>query len=273
MTNPVTGAVIAETPAVPKRPVLREIADATSPTGTRLVTVEEAVGAAGPPRQEFRMETITDPGGGTRTIMVRGRPGGTSAEAPVSKPTQSKLEQGITTATNQLDRLGQIRENLDESFLNLPEQIKQGGLALAERMGITLSPEQRSDLTKFTRFRTSTLRNLNRLLNELSGAAISPAEAKRLQAELPTTDDSPSQFIAKIQDAEEAVQAAITRNQQLLESGVESLEFDKRGEIVGAPELEIFMLLEEERGTVEAGMAPTDLSGVSDDELLEMLAR
>ncbi len=258
VVNPITGETIAEGRAPSE--TLREVADPTSPTGTRLVPLSEASGMAGPPRQEFRMESRINPATGeTETIMVRGRPGKVEAEGSVSSTTRGKLEQSITQATTALGRIGRISENLNDEFLRLPEQIRMRGAAFAERLGAELDPETKEGLKRFTRFKTSTLSNLNRTLNELSGAAISPAEARRLEDELPTMSDSPSEFRAKVAEIEGSIQAAIRRNQQLLARGVTNLEFDRSGEIRGSdiPTLEEFMLMEERPSTTAASMGGT----------------
>ena len=148
-----------------------------------------------------------------------------------------------------------------------------------------LGPETQQQIRDFTRFRTNTLQNLNRTLNELSGAAVSPAEAARLKAELPTESDSPTEFLAKTENIERQLEAAIARNQQLLESGVTSLRTNREGEIVNAPSLEEFMMRQEREaqnvsretqppqgGTVAAGIrAPTgNFSQMSPQDLLNV---
>ncbi len=256
--NRLSGEISVEgKPVTPGRPI--EVADPNSPTGTRFVSQAEALGMSGPPRSETRLETVTGPEGETRTTFVRGRPGKAEAAETVTSGTKGKLEQSITQATTALGRIGRISENLNDEFLRLPEQIRMRGAAFAERLGAELDPETKEGLKRFTRFKTSTLSNLNRTLNELSGAAISPAEAKRLEGELPTMSDSPSEFRAKVAEIEGSIQAAIRRNQQLLARGVTNLEFDRSGEIRGSdiPTLEEFMLMEERPSTTAASMGGT----------------
>lgn len=260
--NNLTGEISVEgKPIAPGRPI--EVADPTSPTGTRFVSQAEALNMAGPPRAETTFQTVTGPDGETRVTFARGRPGSGKAEESVSSTTRGKLEQSITQATTALGRIGRISENLNDEFLRLPEQIRMRGAAFAERLGAELDPETKEGLKRFTRFKTSTLSNLNRTLNELSGAAISPAEAKRLEGELPTMSDSPSEFRAKVAEIEGSIQAAIRRNQQLLARGVTNLEFDRSGEIKGSdiPTLEEFMLMEERPSTTAAGMGSTSAGG------------
>jgi len=249
LVNPVTGEVIAE--GGPRAMALREIADPSSPTGTRLVPVAEAAGKPGPPGSSERFETITTPDGRTITRLVRGRGAGAGGEAAeLTKPTTTSLEKNIVQANERLARIRNIRESFDPAFLNLPNQMFTKGAAMAERFGVELGPETKQRVAEFTEFRTNTLQNLNRTLNELSGAAVSPAEAERLKAELPTETDSPTEFAAKVQNIERQLEAAIARNQQLLEGGVRELKFGKNGEILNAPSLEEFMVRQDEQQNV-----------------------
>ena len=232
------GQLVATVPQARKEPKIVEVQDPNDPTKTMFVTPSQALsgGFAGVPRSNFTVETVTDPSTGqTRTILTRGSGAGTASGSGLGKSTVGKLEQGITQATTQLDRLQQIRQGFNTRFLELPEQLRQKGLGALEKLGFDVGPENRAQMRQFTRFASSATRNLNRLLNELSGAAVSPAEAKRLTAELPTLKDSPSQFLAKMEDAEASIAAAVRRNQELLARGVENLEFNARGEVSNAP--------------------------------------
>ena len=225
---------------------LVKVFDPDSPTGSRLVTRAEAVGMAAPRGSNETIETFTNPDGTQGFRVVRGSGGTpTGGGEGLTKPTTTSLEKDIVQANERLSRIRNIRESFDPAFLNLPNQVFTKGAALAERFGVELGPETKQKVAEFTEFRTNTLQNLNRTLNELSGAAVSPAEAERLKAELPTETDSPTEFASKVANIEAQLEAAIARNQVLLEGGVRNLQFGKNGEILNAPSLEEFMLRQE----------------------------
>jgi hypothetical protein len=80
-----------------------------------------------------------------------------------------------------------------------------------------LSSEDTRGLLDFAKFQSRTIGNLNRVLNELSGAAVSPPEAVRIRAEMPDPGsgwfdgDDPISFQAKQERVLEDANAALAR--------------------------------------------------------------
>lgn len=83
----------------------------------------------------------------------------------------------------------------------------------------SLSPADRKALREFSTWQARTYANLNQYLHDLSGAAITPQEAVRLQAALPSVDDDPVNFRAKLDDVIAQTQEAIARYEMQMGQG------------------------------------------------------
>jgi hypothetical protein len=116
------------------------------------------------------------------------------------------LDKKTIDATNHIARLKTIEQGFDPKFLEIPTRLKMLGSSWGAKTGIAglrPNPEQAQDLYRYADFRRSTIENMNRMLNELSGAAVSPQEAERLRASQPDAGtgvfdgDDPVSFQAK----------------------------------------------------------------------------
>lgn len=128
-----------------------------------------------------------------------------------------------------LSRLDSIASGFNPEFLTLEGQIRQDLNAFRERalesIGIgELSSAERQSLAEFTAFKRDTTNNLSRFVQELSGAAVTEQEARRLAQSLPTLDDGPTEFQAKLQGAIRDAQRALARNNYALTQGLNPLD-------------------------------------------------
>lgn len=89
-----------------------------------------------------------------------------------------------------------------------------------------LSDENKALVGDFANYRAGAIDNVNRLLNELSGAAVSPQEATRLRESMPDPGDGifggddPVSFKAKIDRVVDYVDKALVRYQFIQEMGM-----------------------------------------------------
>lgn len=141
----------------------------------------------------------------------------------VTGPTANKLQETIVGASDQLDRLNNIGRGFDKQFLEVPGRFKGAKLKIKDMAGGLLgdmTPQEKEYLTAFATFRADAGKNLSLILNQLSGAAISPAEGERLKKGIPNEDDSPTEFKAKYKSAVKDASRAIMRANWALTAGV-----------------------------------------------------
>ena len=93
--------------------------------------------------------------------------------------------------------LNEVHDSFDVNMLKTIPQMTAGLAAKGEKLGLPIGEALQGDIESYYKMRAQVSTFTNKFLNELSGAAISESEAKRLEQQLPTMADSPSEFIAK----------------------------------------------------------------------------
>lgn len=139
----------------------------------------------------------------------------------LDKGARGEVDKGIVGSINHLARLQEIEQGLDRRYLDVGFRAKMQALAVSEKAGSKLSPEQTEDLQRYTAFRARSIRNMNTLLKEISGAAVTEQEFERIKLQEPDagtggwTDfikgDSYGQFLGKLKEAQSSVKLAIAR--------------------------------------------------------------
>jgi hypothetical protein len=138
-----------------------------------------------------------------------------------TKPVTTDLQTTMLSTQNQLDALSTIGRTFDPNYLQLPEKLIQAGLAGAESLGVTLSPEQAARVQSFTNFRSNAIGAFNQYIKSITGAAMSQKEAERIQkAFINAEKDSPSQFIGKYRSTVKEILGVRKRAQQALQFGL-----------------------------------------------------
>lgn len=123
-----------------------------------------------------------------------------------------------TDLRSQAARLRAIDQMLQENPDMIDQSLTFGGdmrrrwLTLKERFGAELSGDQAEYLTDATQLRQTVLRNVNRTIQEITGAQMGEQEANRIRGELPDINDSPTTFRAKLSNAMNMVRMDIARN-------------------------------------------------------------
>lgn len=105
--------------------------------------------------------------------------------------------------------LGRL-ESIDQQLAENPEllegmtfsgNLRRQGLAFWERLGFDLSDDSEEYLSDQTSFRQSILRNINRTIQEVTGAQMGEQEARRIRAEMPDVTASPTEFRTQLSNA------------------------------------------------------------------------
>lgn len=148
----------------------------------------------------------------------------TGGGGQLSKAATTQIDKDEIAATNSVATLDAIKKSYDQKYLNIPNRIKLWGKDLAAKFG-EISPEDQADLKGYAQFRQSAWHNLNRVLKDLSGTAVTENEMERQLLDLPnpgqgiTDGDSPPDFEAKLKGAIAFQHSAIARARFLRSQG------------------------------------------------------
>jgi hypothetical protein len=150
------------------------------------------------------------------------------ANAGLGKEARNEVDKKEINTGEYIARLNSIKTKYDPSFQQIENRL---GLKWAEWMDSfkagqkAVSPEQRTALAKFSQYRQEALANMNQYIKEITGAAMTDAEAKRIIAALPNPGqglfdgDSPTVFKAKLDNALKSSQLAVVRYRYLRSNG------------------------------------------------------
>ncbi len=148
----------------------------------------------------------------------------TGGGGQLSKAATTQIDKDEIAATNSIATLDSIKQSYDAKYLNIPNRVKLWGKDLTAKFG-ALSQEDQADLKGYAQFRQSAWHNLNRVLKDLSGTAVTENEMQRQLLDLPnpgkgiTDGDSPPDFEAKLNGAIKFQRSAIARARYLRSQG------------------------------------------------------
>ncbi len=148
----------------------------------------------------------------------------------LQNPTSAKIEEKLLNSTEALSRVKSIQTSFKPEYLQLGTRLGAATSSMKDFIGVKLSPEETAQLSDYTGFKRASVDNMNRLLNELSGAAVSPAEGKRIEASQPSAGtgvfdgDSPVVFKRKMDDVTKQMQHATLRYNYALRNGMNPLK-------------------------------------------------
>lgn len=155
-------------------------------------------------------------------------------QGQMGKAAQNQIEEKTLNNAAMLARLGDIGKRFDPKFLEIPTRMKMLGASWSAKAGAQLggklSTEQQGELSRFASFKSASVNNLNTILKELSGAAVTPQEYERLKNDVPQAGtgifdgDDPVSFKAKLDRAQQTARAAIARYNFMRSKG---LNFDR----------------------------------------------
>ena len=172
---------------------------------------------AGPPKQSGGLQMELDENGRLVGFSMGG--GG------MTNTSRSKVEEKALNAQGMLSRLDQIRDSFDPKFQTWGGKVRIAAIQAKASSGLDVSSDEQKQLEDVARFKVAAFNNMNRVLNELSGAAISPQEAERLKQELPNPGtglfdgDDPITFKAKMDAVDNQIREAIRLYDTQLQRG------------------------------------------------------
>jgi len=181
------------------------------------------------------------------TIIRTGVKHGQKATKPVKTDVQKKsLEANATYA----DLKNTVRQ-YDDKYLMGRDKVKYFTNAFKEKWSIgDVSSEEKKDLREYTKFKRDSIATLNNYIKQITGAAMSNEEAKRLMKGMPNPGvklfdgDSPTEFKAKMDGVMQSLDRVIARNNYVNKYGLKSFKdigldqmdgiIDNRGEEIEA---------------------------------------
>ena len=191
----------------------------------------------------------------------------------VTTATQGSMEQQLLAAEDTLQQLNTMAETVAAENTTWPQQMYTGVLGFLDNLDPRLiGPESREQLQQQAVARQNTLVYMNEVLSTLAGSAVSASELSRIREGLPTLEDSPSEFQAKLQNSIGLTRATVQRIQDSL-GGTPLGEGDVTG--VQSPVLPANQQPGVEGGAVSQvmdflSMSADQLRGLSQDQVYEV---
>ena len=199
---------------------LQEVFDPSSPTGTRLVPRSQAAGQPGKPSSRG-MEIYGYDQEGRPLMRMGGRamPGEAATLKP-STATVNAMQKELVGIQGDLQGLREIQRQFRPEFATLPTELATKWTDLKERAGLDVSAKDRQLLQDYTTWEVTTAESFNRYVNRLSGAAVSPHEARRLEMGRPRAGQGPTKFRAALKQTMRLGRLAAARLAYSLKNGL-----------------------------------------------------
>jgi hypothetical protein len=185
--------------------------------------------------------SITQDAEGRPVIQIGGK-----ERAKLTRGTETDVQKKLLEANATYSDMKAIVGKIEDRFLEIPTRIGTKITALKEKWGMDVSREDRQELKDYTDFRREAISSLNAYIKQITGAAMSELEAKRLMKAMPTPGlglmdgDSPTEFKTKLNGVMESLDRVIARNNYVAKHGLASFEdvgldqmdgiIDRRGE-------------------------------------------
>jgi hypothetical protein len=181
--------------------------------------------------EEYDPETKTwhELGRGSRVQKVEQRTG------ELDKKTGSDLREKFFNAQEGLGRLQAIGQTFDPTYLTLGGKAKAMKAKWQDFITGDISPEDRQYLTGYTEWASNAYDNLNRYIKEITGAAMTNAEAGRITKSLPNPEsDSPTEFQTKYTTVVKQLRRAVARTRFALtmEKPIENFSLDALDSVI-----------------------------------------
>jgi hypothetical protein len=154
-----------------------------------------------------------------------------AAQGALGKEASNELDKKQLNATEQFARLKSIEEKFKPEFMDIETRVGMRFDRLIDSFKAgTLSPEKQKQLGDYAVFRATALDNLSQYIKEITGAAMTDAEAKRITASLPDPGqgvfdgDNKTDFAAKLKMRINDVKLSFARYNYLRKKGFNNVE-------------------------------------------------
>lgn len=190
--------------------------------GGRAVPTEDA--------QQWAMNALTlnDPGLRAAATQVLKDIERSKDVGGLDRAAKAEVEKTMVSQANHVARLNDMASRFDPKWLTWSERGRMWITGLVDKATGRLTEAQQDELGKYTQFRAITAANLNTLLKELSGAAVTQQEYDRLRMAEPSGGsggifdlidaDSPEQYRNKLIASLTGAKMAIARANWLRQS-------------------------------------------------------
>lgn len=158
------------------------------------------------PNTAAQNQRLSERKAGATSVNVQNNP------VPLGKAAETKVDEGLLDTSATLMRLNGIRKQYKPEWSEFSTQAGMKLNQLGEKyLGVNIAPATKEKFKQYTQWRQKATTNLNLTIKALTGAAMSETEAQRIISTLPTPDDSPSEFQAKLDGAEQETKMALAR--------------------------------------------------------------
>lgn len=151
-----------------------------------------------------------------------------STSPDLAKPALNALQEKQLNSTEQYARLKGIEQSWKPEYQTIEARLGFKWNSLLDKFSSTrnsLTPQQRQDLASYSANRAEALNNLNQYIKEITGAAMTIAEAERIKKAQPNPGegifdgDSPIEFEAKMKNSIRMSKMALARYNYLVRNG------------------------------------------------------
>jgi hypothetical protein len=142
----------------------------------------------------------------------------------LGKTGANKIDLKQIDAINHVSRLNEVGATMKPEYLQIPTRLGMAWSGIKAKFG-QIPPKEQNDLKAYATARRDAVNNMSRLLNELSGAAVSPQEYQRIIKTQPDAGiglfdgDDPVSFQGKLEGARKEQYRAIARYNYLRQRG------------------------------------------------------
>ncbi len=182
--------------------------------------------------------TIQMPDG---TVLRMGKGGGEGLSSGLQKPTQNKVEADLLNIGRQISQVNAVENGFKPEYQTFGTRLRGMWAEGRDKLGLGMSANEKVQQEGFINYRANASRLLAETLRDMSGAAITESEAKRLQSYIPTPGtglmdgDSPVQAQTKIKNFRQQAELAQARLNYVRKNGfsIENVPLDNMRGIMG----------------------------------------
>lgn len=148
-----------------------------------------------------RIGGIKPPSGMSISFDENGNPVVSQGTGALTKKGNNAVEEKQLNAVEMRQRLQGVKTSTKPEYLTYGGRLSKAyDSVMAGIDPNNLDPQEQQELRDYTIWRSRTVNNLNSYIKEMTGAAMSEPEAVRLSKAVPTENDDPISFAAKLDD-------------------------------------------------------------------------